>query len=78
MSRARAISDHHPEFLQEQNLVVSTEELLSAERAFTYVDLFTMLESGDTITWLAPHAAFMLAAGRELSCTICQIITDSV
>jgi hypothetical protein len=30
--------------LQELDLDVSTEELLSAERAFTYADLYAMLE----------------------------------
>jgi hypothetical protein len=31
-----------PELLQERNLDVSTDELLSAERAFTHVDLYAM------------------------------------
>jgi hypothetical protein len=46
-----------PEGLQELNLDVSTEALLSAERGFTYVDLYAMLGNGDTIAWLTPHAA---------------------
>jgi hypothetical protein len=46
-----------PELLQEVNLDVSTEELLSAERAFTYADLYAMLGKRDTIAWLTPHAA---------------------
>jgi hypothetical protein len=35
---------------------VSTEELLSAERAFTYDDLYTTLGNGNKIAWLTPHA----------------------
>jgi hypothetical protein len=47
----------HPDVgLQELNLNVSTEELLSAERAFTYADLYAMLRNGETIVWLTPHA----------------------
>jgi hypothetical protein len=46
-----------PELLRELNLNVSTEELLSAERAFTYADLFAMLVNRDTVAWLTPHAA---------------------
>jgi hypothetical protein len=46
-----------PEGLQELILDVSTEELLSAERGFTYEDLYAMLGNGDTIAWLTPHAA---------------------
>jgi N-acyl-D-aspartate/D-glutamate deacylase len=43
--------------LQELNLDVSTEELLSAETAFTYADLHAILKSDDTVVWLTPHAA---------------------
>jgi hypothetical protein len=50
-----------PELLQELNLDVSTEELLSAERAFTYADLYTMLGNRKTILWLTPHAAVVPA-----------------
>jgi hypothetical protein len=39
---------YHPELFQELNLDVSTEELLSSERA---------LRKRDTISWLTPHAA---------------------
>jgi hypothetical protein len=53
-----------PELLQELNLDVSTEELLSAERAFTYTDLYTMLENENTVLWLTPHAAVMPVDGR--------------
>ena len=45
------------EWFQELNLDVSTEELLSAERAHTYADLYTMLEPNVTIMWLTPHTA---------------------
>jgi hypothetical protein len=43
---------------------VSTEELLSAERAFTYADLYAMLGNGETIAWLTPHAAVALVDRR--------------
>jgi hypothetical protein len=34
-----------------------TEELLSAEREFTYVDLYTMSGNQNTVFWSTPHAA---------------------
>jgi hypothetical protein len=40
--RLEAFKSRSTELLQEQNLDVSTEELLSSERAFTYVDLHAM------------------------------------
>jgi hypothetical protein len=46
----------HMQHLQELNLDVSTEELLSAERAFTYADFYALLGNGETIVWLTPHA----------------------
>jgi hypothetical protein len=46
-----------PRGLQELNLNVSTEELVSAERAFTYADLHAMLGNEDMVAWLTPHAA---------------------
>jgi hypothetical protein len=52
-----------PEGLQELNLDVSTEDLLSAERAFTFADLYAMLGNEDTVAWLTPHAAIMRADG---------------
>jgi hypothetical protein len=52
-----------PEGLQELNLDVSTEELLSAERAFTYADLHAILGNGDTVVWLTPHAAVARKGG---------------
>jgi hypothetical protein len=45
------------ETVKELNLDVSTEELLSAERAFAYADLYAMLGNGETIAWLTPHAS---------------------
>jgi hypothetical protein len=55
-----------PEDLQELNLDVSTEELLSAERTFTYADLYAMLGNDNAVVWLTPHAAVMSGRGREL------------
>jgi hypothetical protein len=43
--------------LQELKLDVSIEELLSAERAFIYTDLYAMMGNEDTFAWLTPHAA---------------------
>jgi hypothetical protein len=49
-----------PERLQEVNLDVSTEEFLSAERAFTFADLYGMLGSGhNMVAWLTPRTAFV-------------------
>jgi hypothetical protein len=50
--------------LQELNLDVSTEELLSAERVFTYVDLYAMLGDKDTVAWLTPRAAVACEHGH--------------
>jgi hypothetical protein len=44
------------ETVKELNLDVSTEEFLSAERAFTYAGLKAMLGDGETYAWLTPHA----------------------
>jgi hypothetical protein len=54
------------EGLQELNLDVSTDDLLSAERAFTYADLYGELENEDTVAWLTPHAAVARAGIRVL------------
>jgi hypothetical protein len=54
---------HRSERLQELNLDVSTEELLHADRALTYADLYTMLESTARVLWLTPHAAVMRTGG---------------
>jgi hypothetical protein len=66
------------ELLRELNLDVSTEEFLSAERAFTYTDLYAMLGNGDTLLWLTPHAAVGRGGERGLdSCLLrnqyCQL-----
>jgi hypothetical protein len=45
------------ERFQELNLNVSTQELLSAERAFTYAELYAMTGNGDKVAWLTPHTA---------------------
>jgi hypothetical protein len=57
-----------PEWLRELELDVSTEELLSAERAFTYADLFAMLENGETVARVTPHASVVCAHGSALTC----------
>jgi hypothetical protein len=53
-----------PGLLNELKLDVSTEELFSAERAFTYEDLYAMLGNEDTVAWLTPHAAVVQENGR--------------
>jgi hypothetical protein len=63
--RLEDIGFHHPELLQGLNLNVSTEELLSAERAFTYADLYAMLESGYTVARLTPHMQLSFARMGE-------------
>jgi hypothetical protein len=63
---------HRPEPLRELNLDVSTEELLSAERAFTYADLFAMLGNLETVAWLTPHAAVVCEGGQLVeACHFC-------
>jgi hypothetical protein len=69
----------HPEILRELNLDVSTEELLSAERAFTYADLYAMTGNEETVAWMTPHTAVIRTSGiavhawslLEESCGIC-------
>jgi hypothetical protein len=63
---------------RELKLDVSTEEPLSAERAFTYANLYAMLEEGETVVWLAPTAFIMRGNGRGVhywgqlnSCRFC-------
>jgi hypothetical protein len=53
--------------LQELNLDVSTQELLSAERAFTYADLYEMSGNGDTVAWLTPHTAVARKSGSDVA-----------
>jgi hypothetical protein len=55
--RLEVFRSRRTEPLQELNLDVSTEELLSAERALTYVDLYAMSGNQKTVLWLTPHAA---------------------
>jgi hypothetical protein len=50
--------------LQELNLDVSAQDFLSAERGFTYADLYAMLGNGKTIAWLTPHAAVTCQCGK--------------
>jgi hypothetical protein len=66
--------------LQELNLDVSTEQFLSAERVFTYADLYAMLANEYTVLWLTPYAAVVPAIyGKgvcswgelEESCHVC-------
>jgi hypothetical protein len=59
---------HHIENIKEFNLDVSTEELLSAESAFTYVDLYAMLGNGETTAWLTPDAAIARRDGPVDKC----------
>jgi hypothetical protein len=57
----------HREWLQELNLDVSTEDLISARRAFTYADLHALLENEDTVAWLTPHTAVAREDGKGLN-----------
>jgi hypothetical protein len=56
----------HPEHLQELNLDVSTKELISAKRGFTYPDSYATLGNGTTVTWLTPHAAVARKGGNAV------------
>jgi hypothetical protein len=51
------------EMVKELNLDVSAQELLSAERGFTYADLYAMLGDEDTVAWLTPDVNIMRANG---------------
>jgi hypothetical protein len=57
------VREYDRRLLRELNLDVSTEELLTAERAFTYADLYDIIKSGNIVAWLTPHAAFVRAGG---------------
>jgi hypothetical protein len=57
----------YPE-VQELNLDVSTEVLLSAERGFTYVDLHAMLINMNTVAWLTPYTAVVRERGSAVWC----------
>jgi hypothetical protein len=57
-----------PEPLQELNLNVSTEEFLSAERAFTFADLYALLRNRKTVAWVTPpHTGVAREYGRALT-----------
>jgi hypothetical protein len=53
----RLFSPCTPELLLELNLDVSPEEILNAERAFTYANLHAMFGIRNIVAWLTPHAA---------------------
>jgi hypothetical protein len=55
------------ETVKKLNLDISTQELLSAEWAFTYADLYAMLEDGKTLAWLTPHTAVVRADVRAVN-----------
>jgi hypothetical protein len=61
------LRDYIVEPVNELNLDVSTEELLSPEMVFTYTDLYAMVVDGNTVAWLNPHAAFVGKSGRAES-----------
>jgi hypothetical protein len=64
--------------LQELKLDVSTEEFLSAERAFTFADLYAMVGNGDTVLWLTPHASIVRSNWRDdLSCLRLEYLPDN-
>jgi hypothetical protein len=58
--------DAHPALLQELKLDVSTEELLSAERAFTCADLYAMLGNRKMVAWLTPNATVACERGQAM------------
>jgi hypothetical protein len=49
--------------VQERNLDVSIQELLTAERSFTYADLYAMLGNKYAVLWLTPCIAVARAGG---------------
>jgi hypothetical protein len=69
MLRHRDVFGRHPELLQELNLDVSIQELLSAERAFTYADVYAILGNQNAVVWLTPHAFIVLANERGDKCS---------
>jgi hypothetical protein len=68
--RLHEVIDHDPDPLQELYLDVSTEELLSAERALTFADLYATLGRAGvafgSVLWLTPHAAVVREHGRAI------------
>jgi hypothetical protein len=65
--------------LRELNLDVSAGEFLSAERAFTYADLYAMVANKNAVVWLTPHAAVVREDARwmyfweQLDGAACQL-----
>jgi hypothetical protein len=65
------------DFPEELALDVSTEDLLSAERAFTFADLYTMLGNGeDMVAWLTPHASVMQDYNSVILCSSSRLQDD--
>jgi hypothetical protein len=66
------------ENFKELNLDVSPQELLSAERGFTYAHLYALVENEDTVAWLTPHVTIVRPDGRAeeyvrtLTCGNCK------
>jgi hypothetical protein len=50
--------------VNELHLDTSTEELLSADGAFTFADLYAMIGNGDTVAWLTLDTAVTRGDGR--------------
>jgi hypothetical protein len=71
LSRGRheEVFRRYPGHLHELNLDVCTQELLSAERAFTYADLHAMLGNENKVVWLTPHAFVVRANKRRDKCS---------
>jgi hypothetical protein len=44
-------------------------QLLSAERASTYADMYAMLENEGIVAWLTPYAAFVDGNSRAVNCS---------
>jgi hypothetical protein len=57
----------HRKWLQELNLDVSTEELFSAQRTFTYADLHDMVANDNAVVWLTPNAAVVGGHNRAIN-----------
>jgi hypothetical protein len=64
--RLERVRHRHPGLLQEINLDVPPEELLNAEKAFTYTDLYVMLRNIKTVAWLTPHTAVIRNHGEAM------------
>jgi hypothetical protein len=71
--RLNKVFRRHTKQVRELNLEVSTEELLSTERAFTYVDLHAMSGNQSTILWLTPHAAVARIASDDAGHLLFQL-----